>query len=137
LLTDINFIGSLAAGNLIDSPGRPERRIINTPHLTYLAVHVQSAASVDRAIDRVAYPRRPSGEWLAKADPPKQRIIDLRVGDWLPFRDKVRKIKLIETFHDAYYAAAAPDNAPWGKGYEVIGSANVRPEDVSATKGRR
>jgi hypothetical protein len=39
-----------------------------------------------------ANPDGQSENGLAKAVPPKQRIIDLRVGDWLRFRDKVRKI---------------------------------------------
>jgi hypothetical protein len=37
----------------------------------------------------------------AKPVPPKQRIIDLRVGDWLRFRNTVRKITAIEALHDA------------------------------------
>ncbi len=38
---------------------------------------------------------------LAKAVPPKQRIIDLRIGDWLRFRDTVRKIVAVEAYRDA------------------------------------
>ena len=40
---------------------------------------------------------------LAKPVPPKQRIIDLRVGDWLRFRDKVRKITAIKAYRDGQW----------------------------------
>jgi hypothetical protein len=40
---------------------------------------------------------------LAKPVPPKLRIIDLRVGDWLRFRNTVRKITAITAYRDAYW----------------------------------
>ncbi len=52
-------------------------------------------------LDRSANRYGQSENGLAKAGPPKQRIIDLRVGDWLRFRDTVRKIFAVGAYRDA------------------------------------
>jgi hypothetical protein len=77
-----------------------------------------------------------SASGLATAVPPKQRIIDLRVGDWLRHRGKVRKITAIGVYRDAYYAEGAARFPFFSEGYEVVGSPHVRSADKPLSRYR-
>ena len=54
-----------------------------------------------------------------KAEPPKQRVIDLRVGDWVRHRSGRYRVQAIRAYRDNF---VDDSNVPAGDGYLVKGS---------------